>query len=194
MTNRHRHIAAVIGLGLAAIALALVKPAAADAAPVLVQTIDNKSVTDDLTNTLALTVPAGGVAAGDTVIVVGAKGMDSQAIASVADARGNAYTIDRNFHGPAGTGLATTIASGYVTTALQAGDQITVTHDGTTGYTNRYAAAYDFAGLAAAPALDQQASNGSYGSDLSSGTTAATTQDIELVFAVLDVQSTATAS
>jgi hypothetical protein len=192
MTHSRRHIAAVIGLGIAAIALALVKPAAADAAPVLVQTIDNKSVTDDLTNTLVLTVPAGGVAAGDTVIVVGAKGMDSQAVASVADTRGNAYTVDRNFHGPAGTGLATGIASGYVTTALQAGDKITVTYEGTTSYTNRYAAAYDFAGLAAGPALDQQASNGTWSSDLSVGPTAATTQDVELVFAVFDIQPATT--
>src|SRR5439155_15168813 len=50
---------------------------------------------------------------------------------------------------------------------------------------------YDFAGLAPAPAVDQQATNSSYGSALSAGTTAPTTQDVELVLGVFDVQSLA---
>src|SRR5437879_12136075 len=101
MTHRRRHIAAAIGLGIAAIALALVKPAPADAAPVLVQTIDNTSVTDDLPNKLVLTVPAGGVAAGDTLVVVGARAICAQDVASVPDALAHADTGCRHFHGPA---------------------------------------------------------------------------------------------
>src|SRR5207237_5713642 len=53
--------------------------------PVFAQTVASRSVTDDASNTLALTVPAAGVAAGDTLIVVGAKGNDQAAIASAAD-------------------------------------------------------------------------------------------------------------
>ena len=84
-----------------------------------VQTVASRSVTDDASNTLALTVPAAGVAAGDTLIVVGAKGNDQAAIASAADSRGNVYRVDRQLHGAVNSGMSMTVVSGYITSPLQ---------------------------------------------------------------------------
>src|SRR5919198_6203076 len=80
--------------------------------------------------TLGVTVPVGGVQAGDTLIVTFA--MDPQSgTVSVADSKGNAYTsnadVQRGGNG-SGNGVRTVVLSAPVTKALTAGDLITVTH------------------------------------------------------------------
>jgi hypothetical protein len=169
-------------------ATAQIAPAPAPgASPQFVQTVATRSVVDT-GNTLALTVPAAGVSAGDTVIVVGAKGKDQEAVASVADSRGNVYTVDRTVHGAAGSGISMSIASGYIATALQPGDTITITYEGTAAYTNRFGGAYEFSGLAPTGA-DVSATGAGYGSTVSVGPTGTTTQDSELAVSLFDVQS-----
>jgi hypothetical protein len=167
----------------AAATLALAGPAMA--APAFVATVSTRAVTDDASNTLALTVGAAGVAAGDTVIVVAGKGKEQQAVASVTDSRGNAYTIDQSVHGPTGSGIGIGVASARISAALVAGDAITVTYEGTTAYTNRFAAAYEFSGISTA---DASATTGGYGVQPLTGS-ATTTQDGELGFALFDIQS-----
>lgn len=157
------------------------------AAPSYVQTIATGSVTDGASNTLVLGVPASGVSAGDTVIVIGAKGNDQAAIASVTDSGGNVYTVDRQLHGPAGSGMSMTVVSGFAATALQPGDRITITYEGTTAYTNRFGAAYEFAGIAQG-GRDQSISGGTYGSQATTGLMPATNQDSELVLGVFESQ------
>src|SRR5438445_7377212 len=155
--------------------------------PVFVQTVASRSVTDDASNTLALTVPAAGVAAGDTLIVVGAKGNDQAAIASAADSRGNVYRVDRQLHGAVNSGMSMTVVSGYITSPLQSGDTVTITYEGTTSYSNRFGAAYEFSGLQS-NAADVGAGSGGYGSQIATGQTAATSQDSELVFGLFESQ------
>src|SRR4051794_1989163 len=177
-------VGGVLALGAAAPAIAL-------AAPTLVQTVATRSVTDGL-NTLTLTVPAAGVAAGDTVIVVGAKGNDQQALASISDSRGNTYTVDRNFHGVAGSSMSAGVGSGYIATPLSAGDTITITYEGAGSYSNRFGAAYDFSGLAPSGAVDVSAAGTGYGSSVSSTPTPPSAADGELVFGVFDLQTQST--
>ena len=130
------------------LAIALAAPGLAHAAaPAFVQTIDAQSVVND-GNTLTLTVSAAGVAAGDTVLVVGSKGVDDAAIASVTDSKGNVYTVDKQLHGPGGTGMSTTVVSGYMANGLAPGDTITIQYEGTASYSNKIGAAYEFSGIA----------------------------------------------
>ena len=63
---------------------------------------------------------------------------------------------------------------------MSTGDQITVTFEGTTGYTNRWGIAYEFAGLSSA-AADVSATGGAYGSSPAVGPTAPTSLASELV-------------
>jgi hypothetical protein len=73
----------------------------------------------------AVTVPASGVAAGNTVIVrLGLRGGTSGGV-SATDSRGNTYTADRD---SVGSNTRTVIFSAHVTTALTSGNTITVTH------------------------------------------------------------------
>src|SRR5438445_6971060 len=175
------------GLMPAMVALALFAAAPAVAAPSLVGTIDTQSVLDGRSNDLTLTVGAAGVAAGDSVIVVGSKGVDQEAVASVTDSRGNAYQVDRQLHGLPYSGMSMTVASGAIATALQPGDEITLHYEGTTGYTNRFGGAYEFSGLAPA-AFDGAADAASYGASLTTGA-ASSNQAGDLVFGLFELQA-----
>jgi hypothetical protein len=158
--------------------------------PRFVKDLGQRSVVNSADNQLSLTVPAGGVAVGDTVVLVASKGKDDQAVASVADSKGNTYAVDDNARGSVGSGIGMGTASAYVTTPLAAGDTITITYEGTTSYTNRWAIAYEFGGLAPVPAVDVSANAAGYGSRPASGTTAPTTKANELILGVFNIQAT----
>lgn len=124
--------------------------------------------------TIALTVPAGGVAAGHTVIV-GLNANGTGTLNSVDDDRGNLWTIDRN-------STATTggqVVSGIITTPLQAGDTITVT--GASSIAGRVAVAAEFSGIADTGAYDQEIATSATSATPNSGDTPDTTQTHELV-------------
>jgi hypothetical protein len=80
-----------------------------------------------IANTYSITVPAGGHAAGNLLVVVttsDASG-NGMTISQVTDSRGNTYAISDPGANPA-SGCSTGVAASLLTTALQAGDTITI--------------------------------------------------------------------
>jgi len=90
---------------------------------------------------------------------------------SITDTRGNAYTVDATVN-HTGTSLNSYIGSGYVSTALQAGDKITVTFS-TSLYSTRMVSAADFSGIASTNRVDTGI--GTIGSSASPATASLTT-------------------
>lgn len=133
--------------------------------------------------TVSLTLTAG-VAVGHALIVGAA--WESAAgvvptITSIADSRGNAYTVEESAN--AGVTVAVAIIRARVTTALQAGDTITIT---VSASRSRWLLqADDFDDLKTAP-LDVHAGNstGASSASCTTGTTANTTQAGELLYAL----------
>jgi hypothetical protein len=120
------------------------------------------------------------VAQGHTVIV--AAGINSWGILvnSITDTRGNTYTVDATVN-HTGTSLNSYLGSGYVATALQPGDKITVTFS-TSLYSTRLISAADFSGIASTNRLDTSA--GVFGSSAAPSTpTITTTQPGDLLVA-----------
>ena len=80
-------------------------------------------------STVSLTVPAGGVVVGHTVILATSmRGGTGVSLTSVSDSRGNTYTIDSSARDST-VNIAAFLASARATTALQAGDTITATYN-----------------------------------------------------------------
>jgi hypothetical protein len=97
-------------------------------------------------STVAITVPAGGHALGNLLVVAATRA--SNAVSSVTDSRGNTYVACGN--ATSGSNNIEQWAS-ILTTALQAGDTITVTY---TGSTTTVAAGVEFAHVAASSFVD----------------------------------------
>ncbi len=129
-------------------------------------------------NTLVLTVPAAGVAQGNTVIIFAGNNYSGVSAASVADSKGNIYTQD-SISANSSNGTITTVLSGYMTNGLAAGDTIRVTYSAAASM--RLALATEWNGIAATNRVDQKATATGNTAALATGTTAATTQDTELV-------------
>jgi len=125
--------------------------------------------------TLASPVPQG-----HTVIVAAGINSWSTLVSSITDTRGNSYTVDSTVN-HTGTSLNSYIGSGYVSTALQGGDKVTVTFSASL-YSTRLVSAADFAGIASANRVDAAA--GAQGSSAAPTTpTLTTTQPGELLIA-----------
>jgi hypothetical protein len=138
--------------------------------------------------TVQLTLP-GPVAKGHTVIVFAGINSWGILINSIADTRGNVYTVDATVN-HTGTSLNSYIGSGYVATPLQTGDKITVTFS-TSLYSTRLVSAADFSGIASTNRVDT--SGTVFGSSNSPGTaTIATTQPGELLAAGFGSANSAT--
>ena len=140
--------------------------------------------------TITASVPAGGVAVHNTVLVTVA--MDpSTATVVVTDARGNIYANDADVtNGSATTGVRTLICSAHVTTALVSADLITVTF-GSAVVSKAISASY-IGGLVMASRVDQTAATTGTSAAPSSGNTATTSQPQELVIGAIGVQETST--
>ena len=109
--------------------------------------------------TSQITVPAAGVAAGNSVLlrVVLSGATPETGPISAVDSKGNTYALDRSEIN-AGR-VRTAVVGGFIGTALQSGDTITVTHPGATGSA---VVAEEFAGIAATNRIDNAAGvNGS---------------------------------
>ncbi len=142
-------------------------------------TVTNTSGT--IQNSLPLTVNAP-VAAGDTIVVgVGAQGNVS--VTSATDSRGNTYHVDAARQYTASTGVKSTTAllTAPVTTALQAGDTITVTVS--TGNAWGFVAE-DWSGISGLDQTGTADSGGTTSSTVSVSTSASTATAPEAVFAV----------
>jgi len=127
--------------------------------------------------THTVTVPAGGVAQGNFIIVRGKYASDTITVSGIADTGGNTYTVDVTLGSSGGNDTAF-IASAQVTTALTNGNTIVVT---LSGGKQAYVEATEFSGIATSSALDKVKSQlQAYGTPWSSTATAMTSQDDEL--------------
>ncbi|MGH7893277.1 MAG: hypothetical protein ACREQL_01335, partial [Candidatus Binatia bacterium] len=153
----------VVALGLAA------SPAAA--AISFVKNVGTAAIGNITGTTLTLTLGSGvSVPAGNAVIVSFTLDPKAGAI-TCADSKGNAYTADVDVTNGSGTnGARTVIFHSLITTALAAGNTITVSHPNTK---DRAMSANEFSGFAGGILVDQTA-NGT-GNDASPTTGPATT-------------------
>ncbi len=131
-----------------------------------------------------ITVPAGGHAAGDFLVIGFINNgdiADGSNPGTITDSKGNTYAIDVTKDDPGNHRTART-ATAQLTNALASGDTITIPW---TGFTNVVAASHEYSGIATSSALDKTASAlTSFGTTHSSGNTAATTQADELLLGV----------
>lgn len=89
---------------------------------------------------VTLTIPSGGVPIGHTIIL--GAGSNHVAVTSVTDSRGNTYTSNASVL--PSTATAASLWSAPITTALLAGDTITVTYSGTVSGRSVVAAEYQY--------------------------------------------------
>ncbi len=144
-----------------------------------VQDIGTASLTGSGT-TISVTVPAGGVSLGNTVIVTFV--MD-EAIGGVtcADTGSNTYT--NNVDQKNANNVRTVIFSANITTALVSGNTITVTHP---SVDPRVMHAMEFSGLATS-AFDRFSSWKASGTSMTSNSTSTTTEAKELLIGAIGV-------
>ncbi|MBM2825963.1 MAG: hypothetical protein HW403_27 [Dehalococcoidia bacterium] len=137
------------------------------------------------TTSIAVTVPAAGVAAGNSVIVTFA--MDDQTgTVSCADTQLNPYAVDVDIGGGAGTGnVRTVICSAHNVTALVSTNTITVTHPSSAA---EAVSAQEFSGLVKKSALDKTASASGTSTTPSSGNTLTTTMANELLVGAIGAE------
>ena len=123
--------------------------------------------------TSAISIPAGGVVPGNTVVVVLVlRGNTTAGPVGVTDSRGNTYSADVDFTNAT---IRKVIFSGRVTTALAAGDTVTATHPDVHA---EAAAALEFSGIRE-PRLDTSAADG--GLSATPAVTATTTHPEDLL-------------
>jgi hypothetical protein len=145
--------------------------------------------------TLVLTCPVGmtTVPAGHHVVVAYGYGLGSTPTVTVADSKGNTYTV--NIHADLTTGNAphAGIATAIVTTPLVAGDTITITFGGSSpGLSD--AIAYEYAGLAPSSWIDGTSIGATGTSTSPSSGNDTTTQASDILLSVTyEAAATATA-
>ncbi|MDX2169044.1 MAG: hypothetical protein SF182_18395, partial [Deltaproteobacteria bacterium] len=121
---------------------------AASATIAHVKTIAINSTKASAGTSIAVTVPAAGVAAGNSIILTFA--MDEEVgTVSATDSKGNIYTADASV---AANGVRTVILAAHNVLALTSGNTITVTHPSVTA---RALAANEFSGILTPSPLDR---------------------------------------
>lgn len=139
-----------------------------------VWTLDN-TLQNNTTGTSTVYTMAGSVSIGDRIFVFGSHG--NSGISSVADSKGNVYSVDNNaIGGNPGTGVC--IAKAPCTVPLVPGDTITVTWS--TSKTGSALAVGKVSGLAASSLDLTAATNGASGT--ATATTGVINQASEIVF------------
>ena len=131
---------------------------------------------------IAITVPAGGVAASNSILLTFAID-ESVGAVGAADSQGNLYTVDADVSN-SGT-VRTVIFSAHVVTPLVSGDFITVTHPLDPLRSARALSANEFSGLVTPGTLDQTSTATGNSASPSSGSTALTTQAEELLIGAI---------
>jgi hypothetical protein len=132
---------------------------------------------------ISVTVPAAGVAAGNTIIVTFTM---SSAIGTVGVTdKGNTYTSDADVNNS--SNVRTLVFSAPVTTALVSGDTIKVTYPAAV---SKAVSIYYVSGLVLPK--DQSATATGNSNSPSSGNTANTTQDYELLIGAIGYKNTST--
>lgn len=136
--------------------------------------------------TLTITVPAGGVPAGHTLIVRSLADYTGNG-ATVTDSRGNTYAQNRSA-GNVGTTMRGTISSALIATALQAGDIITITWP--SSIATRVALIDEFANVASPTTVDVQ--NGTSNTSTTPSTSVTTTNADDLIVGLVGVDGPST--
>jgi hypothetical protein len=140
----------------------------------LVKAIGSANSAQASGTTLTVPVPAGGVASGHVLVLRSGSDFTNNA-PTISDGRGNTYTTLRT--APAsGNAFRASLIVGAVSTALLAGDVITVTYQA--AVTNRVVAVDEFAGLVV-PLVS--GANGAAGSSTTPQTSVVTTAPQTLV-------------
>jgi len=149
----------------------------------LVRNFANSSKTTG--TSIAVTVPAGGVAAGNSIIV--SFGMDPvTGTVSCTDTASNSYAVDGDvINGSSGSGVRTVIFSAHNVSALVSGNSITCTHPSVAA---RALSASELSGLLASGTKDQASSASGQSTSPSSGNTGTTTQASELLIGAIGVE------
>ena len=146
-----------------------------------VKTIGTGTISRSGNSTMTITVPAAGVASGNTVIVAASVGTFGGAV-GCSDTKGNSYTIDADVSSVA----RQFVCSSHVTNALTSSDMISLTYPGFSGMTT--AIASEFSGISS---VDQHHAGSGNSAAPSSG--AVTTGSAkELVFAAISHSGTST--
>ena len=130
-----------------------------------------------------ITVPAGGVAAGNTLVVrvTLRAGSPGTGTVSVADSKGNTYTVDKDI---TNANIRLVILSANVATALVSGDTITASHPPVNPSATGLVAT-EFSGIVATNRVDVSAS--ATGSSLTPSVSVTTTNAKDLVYGAIVV-------
>src|SRR5437867_4112394 len=171
------------GARLAIATLALLLPLAASEARAVIAFVKNigrnSSTTTD--TTIAVTVPAAGVATGDSVILTLAMA-DASGGVTATDSKGNTYSLAADITNA--SNVRTVILAAHNVTALVSGDTITVTHPSASV---RALSANEFSGVSPTSALDQTHTATGSSTAPSSGATAGTSEAAELLLGAMGV-------
>src|SRR5438093_8192596 len=166
-----RRVVATLALGL----LFTITASEARAGIAFVKNIGT-SASETAGTTIAVTVPAAGVAAGDSIILTLAMG-DASGTVSANDSSGvNTYSVAADVTNA--SNVRTVILAAHNVTALASGNTITVTHP---SVSVRALSANEFAGLSPTIPLDQTHTATGSSTAPSSGATATTTEVAELL-------------
>src|SRR6266404_3471303 len=167
----------------ATLALALLFGLAASEAHAGIAFVKNVGTNASATTgtTIAVTVPAAGVAAGNSVVLALAMG-DAAGPVSGADSAGNVYDVAADVTNA--SHVRTVILATHNVAALASGNTITVTHPSVAA---RALSANEFSGVSKTAALDQTSTAAGASTSPSSGSTAATTRANELLIGAIGV-------
>src|SRR5947207_3081824 len=170
----------------AIVTLALLLPLAASEARAGIGFVKNIGTNSSATTgtTIAVTVPAAGVATGDSVILTLAMA-DASGGVTATDSKGNTYSLAADITNA--SNVRTVILAAHHVTALVSGNTITVTHPSASV---RALSANEFSGLSPTSALDQTHTATGSSTAPSSGATAATTEAAELLLGAMGVGGT----
>src|SRR6266480_950139 len=168
---------------VATLAVALLFSLAASEARAVIAFVKNIGTNSSATTdtTIAVTVPAAGVATGDSVILTLAMA-DASGGVTATDSKGNTYSLAADITNA--SNVRTVILAAHNVTALVSGDTITVTHPSASV---RALSANEFSGLSPTSALDQTHTATGSSTAPSSGATAATTEAAELLLGAMGV-------
>src|SRR5438552_1199014 len=175
-----RRVVATLALGL----LFTITASEARAGIAFVKNIGTSS-SETAGTTIAVTVPAAGVAAGDSIILTLAMG-DASGTVSANDSSGvNTYSVAADVTNA--SNVRTVILAAHNVTALASGNTITVTHP---SVSVRALSANEFSGLSPTIALDQTHTATGSSTAPSSGSAAATSEGAELLLGAMGVAGT----
>ena len=175
--RRMRHVFMALLFGV----VALMLPGLVYGAITKVQDVGTNSDSTPSSTTLSVTVPAGGVAAGNSIIVTFAMG-DVSGTVSCSDSAANSYTADVDITNS--TNVRTVILSAHNVSALSSGNTITVTHPSTADRTMYVG---EFSGLATSSTRDLTKSNTGNAKNMSAGNSTATSEPLELLIGAFGV-------